>query len=80
MTTVSVATTVDIDLGDLDTADLVAEIGRRGYNTAGNQIALPDELAGQRTAMLRALWANEEAKVIDLLRTYLCDCLGRACV
>ncbi|MCO7641906.1 hypothetical protein NJI34_34620 [Pseudomonas sp. S 311-6] len=82
MTTVSVRTEVevDVDLSEFDTDELVAELEERGFNTQGNKIALPDDLFEQRMAMMRALWEKNDVKVIELLKTYLCDCLGRACV
>lgn len=82
MSTVSVRTEVevDVDLSEFDTDELMAELEERGFDTKGNKISLPDDLFEQRMAMMRALWEKNDAKVIELLKTYLCDCLGRAAI
>lgn len=66
---------VDVDLSDFDSDDLIAELEERGVDSG-----IPNDLTEQRQAMLRALWANDEARTIELLKTYLCDCLGRATI
>lgn len=71
---------VEVDLDDIDTDDLISELKNRSVGPDLAGIASPDDLQIQRQAMLRALWANDEAKAIDLLKTYLCDCLGRATI
>lgn len=65
---------VDVDLGDLDDDTLIEELQSRGIDW---YVA---DLNGQRQAMLRALWDGNEAKAVEILKTYLCDCLGRACI
>lgn len=65
---------VDVDLDDFDDDDLIEHLQGRGFND------LPGDLNDQRQAMLRALWDNDEAKAVNLLKTYLCDCLGRASI
>ena len=65
---------VEIDLGDFDEAELIEHLRGRGIT------GLPNDLHEQRQAMLQALWNNDEARAIDLLKTYLCDCLGRATI
>lgn len=64
---------VDVDLDDFDDEDLIAHLQQKG-------ISPPADMHDQRQAMLRALWENNESKAIDLLKTYLCDCLGRATI
>lgn len=65
---------VDVDLEDFDEDDLIAHLQGRGITN------IPGNLHDQRQAMLRALWANDETQAIELLKTYLCDCLGRAAI
>jgi len=65
---------VDIDLDDFDDDDLIEHLQSKGFSN------LPNDLHDQRQAMLRALWDNDEAKAIELLKSYLCDCLGRATI
>lgn len=79
--TVSVRTEVevDVDLSEFDTDELVAELEERGFDTKGNKIALPDDLFEQRMAMMRALWEKNDAKVIELLKTYLCGLPWQSC-
>lgn len=66
---------VDVDLSDFDSDDLIAELEDRGVDSG-----IPNDLTKQRQSMLRALWDDDEAKAIELLKTYLCDCLGRATI
>lgn len=65
---------VDVDLNDFDTDDLIEHLQGLGFTD------IPGDLNDQRQAMLRALWDNDESKAIDLLKDYLCDCLGRATI
>jgi len=65
---------VDVDLDDFDVDDLIAHLQGKGITH------IPNDLYEQRQAMMRALWDNDEAKAIELLKTYLCDCLGRATI
>ncbi len=65
---------VEIDLDEFDTEELMTELAERGA------IGGSSELGSQREAMLRALWDNDEAKAIGILKQYLCDCLGRAAI
>lgn len=65
---------VEVDLDDFDDDDLIEHLQGRGV---GN---IPGNLHEQHQSMLRALWANDEAQAIELLKTYLCDCLGRATI
>jgi hypothetical protein len=59
---------IDIDdvIGDIDTDDLVEELKRRRD--------VPEDPLQD---MFRALSFGNEKQALDLLRTYLCDCLGR---
>lgn len=66
MTYVSVNVDVDVDLSDIDTDDLITELRSRGYED-------PAGLQG----MFRALSLGDEKTALELLRTYLCDALGR---
>ena len=66
---------VEVDLDEFETQDLLDEIQRRGVDSG-----VPNGLPGQREAMLRALWDHDEKRVIELLKTYLCDVLGRAAI
>ncbi|SOE48068.1 hypothetical protein [Orrella dioscoreae] len=79
MVAVTVEVDVDVDLADIDEDDLIEELEKRRVNpiTAG---ARGDDLNDQRQAMLRALWDRDDAKAVELLKTYLCDCLGRAAI
>lgn len=65
---------VDVDLDDFDDDDLIAHLQGKGIS------GIPGDLHEQRQAMLRALWDNDEPKAIELLKTYLCDCMGRATI
>lgn len=65
---------VDVDLDDFDDDDLIAHLQGRGVNN------IPGNLNHQRQAMLKALWDSDESKAVELLKTYLCDCLGRATI
>lgn len=73
MSSVTVSTTVDIDvdveLSDIDTSDLISELGSRGVEGVDYAPALQ--------AMFQALSLGQEDGALKLLRTYLCDCLGR---
>jgi hypothetical protein len=66
---------VDADLKDFESEELVDELKRRGVDSG-----MPGDLPQQREAMLRALWDHDEKRVIELLKTYLCDVLGRAAI
>lgn len=65
---------VEVDLDDFDDDDLIAHLHGKGIS------GIPVDLNDQRQAMLLALWANDNDQAIELLKTYLCDCLGRATV
>lgn len=73
MSSISVSTTVDIDvdveLSDIDTSDLISELESRGVEGVDHVPALQ--------AMFQALSLGQEDEALKLLRTYLCDCLGR---
>lgn len=66
---------VEVDLGDFDAQDILQEATARGLIGVS-----ADGLGAQREAMLRALWDHDEKHVIELLKTYLCDVLGRAAI
>lgn len=74
--TISVSQYVDIDvdvsLDDFDDDEIIEHLQKRGFKD------IPYDLSDQRQAMLMALWDNNDTKAIELLKTYLCDCLGRA--
>ena len=72
--TVSKWVDVEVDLDEFETDELIEELQSRGITD------VPTDLNIQRQAMLKALWDKDEAKAIDLLKTYLCDCLGRVTV
>lgn len=72
MTTVSLTLDVDVDLSEIDTQDLVAEMDRR--RTSPNGIV---NHSPALQAMFTALTLGQEQEALKLLRTYLCDCLGR---
>ena len=74
MISVSKEVDIEVDAEDLDTDDLLAELQNRGISGS------PEHLYQQRQAMLMALWANDNDRAIELLKNYLCDCLGRAAV
>jgi hypothetical protein len=65
---------VEVDLDDFEDDELIDALNERGIDYA------PHNLNEQRQAMLRALWDNDEPRAIELLKTYLCDCLGRATI
>ena len=67
---------VEIDLSDFDDDELIEEIESRSLIGS----IVPTNLNEQRQAMLRALWDGDEARVIELLKTYLCDCMGRSAI
>ena len=67
MSTVSVY----IDLDDIDTNDLVEHLKQ------SHTVISHEESVGPHQDMFRALSLGEEKKALDLLRNYLCDCLGR---
>ncbi|MFD4120329.1 hypothetical protein ACFWQD_03400 [Alcaligenes faecalis] len=73
MSSVTVSTTVDIDvdveLSDIDTSDLISELESRGLDHIDHAPALQ--------AMFQALSLGQEDEAMKLLRTYLCDCLSR---
>ncbi|MGN6023399.1 hypothetical protein ACP6NF_03295 [Alcaligenes faecalis] len=75
MASVTVSTTVDvdIDLGEFDTDDLIAELESRGEYLEDN----PNGHGPALQAMFQALSLGQEDEALKLLRTYLCDCLGR---
>lgn len=72
MTTVSLTLDVDVDLSEIDTEDLVGELERR--RTAPNEVI---DHSPALQAMFTALALGREEEALHLLRTYLCDCLGR---
>ena len=71
--TVQTYVDVDIELDEIDTADLIEELESRGRYI--NDDAVDHGPALQ--AMFTALALNNEQEALRLLRTYLCDCLGR---
>lgn len=75
VTTVEVEVEIDEILAGLSDDDLMDEVESRGLIGCSLQ-----GLGAQRQAMLHALWDNDEAKTIELLKTYLCDILGRAAI
>ncbi len=78
MTQVQVTVDVDVELNVFDTQDLIDELERRGKQPS--EFLPRTGLDTQRQAMLRSLWAGDDAKTIELLKNYLCDCLGRATI
>lgn len=75
MVTRTISVDVDVEMGDFTNDDILEEAESRGLiGTKGS------DLGRQREAMLRALWDHDQAKVIELLKTYLCDVLGRAAI
>lgn len=70
-----VTVTVDVDLDQFDDDDILDEAESRGLMGGAS-----DGLSAQREAMLRALWDHDDSKAIELLKTYLCDVLGRAAI
>lgn len=73
MAYVTVSTTVDVDLGEIDTDDLIAELESRDECMESN----PSGHGPALQAMFQALSLGQEDEALKLLRTYLCDCLGR---
>ena len=67
MTTVSVY----IDLNDIDTDELIDHL-KRTHTVIGHE-----DSVGPHQDMFRALSLGDEKQALDLLRNYLCDCLGR---
>lgn len=69
--------TVDVDLDQFDDDEILDEAEDRGLLGGGETAS---GLGSQREAMLRALWDHDEKRAIELLKTYLCDVLGRAAI
>ncbi|AZY48832.1 hypothetical protein [Bordetella avium] len=70
------AVTVEISLDEFDDEEIIGEAEIRGL--VGDTLGA--RLGAQRQEMLRALWNHDDAKAVELLKTYLCDCLGRATI
>lgn len=63
---------VDIDMSEFETDELVAELDRRRKSPTDEVDHGP-----ALQAMFTALSLGQEDEALKLLRTYLCDCLGR---
>lgn len=73
MAFVTVVASVDVDLGEIDTDDLIDELESRGEHLEDN----PGGHGPALQAMFTAMSLGREQEALGLLRTYLCDCLGR---
>lgn len=73
--TITVQTYVDveIELDEIDTADLIEELESRGRHVNNDD----EDHGPDLQAMFTALALGQEQEALRLLRTYLCDCLGR---
>lgn len=71
---VDVDVEVEVDLNEFSDDDLIAHLEGR-WSCQGIMRATE-----KREAMLRALWAKDDAKAIEILKDYLCDFLGRAAI
>lgn len=63
---------VDIDMSEFETDELVAELDRRCKSPTDEVDHGP-----ALQAMFTALSLGQEDEALKLLRSYLCDCLGR---
>ena len=68
--TVSAHVDVDVDLADIDTDDLLAEM-------EGRDCKVPSHNPNALQNMFRALSLGDEKAALNMLRDYLCDALGR---
>lgn len=78
--TVSVNVDVDVNLSDIGTDDLVEELERRQGKGSVPFQGLAVDHSDAHQLMFEALRVRDDARALDLLRNYLCDCLGRATV
>lgn len=78
MTTISIATTVyvDVDLDEIDTDDLIAELGRREVDL-GNGID-PDRLERLGDDLYYAFLYGREDKAIEIAKRVAEEITGRA--
>lgn len=74
MTRVTVYASVEVDLDDIETDDLEAELESRGRSFDDGESF---DHGPALQAMFTALSLGQEDEALKLLRTYLCDCLGR---
>lgn len=67
---------VEVTLDEFEIEDIVEYLGDRGY-----EVKSADEVEFEQSAELERIWAamrlGQNERALELMRTYVCDKLGR---